>query len=122
MLLPPFKPEPGWAEALAGSLRNPKFSISIWEALGRRLRRNYLAIYLILAGAWALKSLIHPTPAGDWTEFVNRSALGPVPGWVMLIIGLAFNGGLVLFALLTTRLRNSSGEVGAGAFFQGPVD
>src|SRR5690349_5805034 len=73
MLLPPFQPQPGWAEALAGSLRQPKFTVGIWEAIGRRLRRNYLWMYLILDGAWALKSYIHPVPAANWGEFVDRS-------------------------------------------------
>lgn len=57
MLVPLFKPQAGWAEALTGSLREPKFTISMWEGIGRRLRRNYLWIYLILDGAWALKSI-----------------------------------------------------------------
>ena len=54
MLVPPFKPHPDWAEALAESLYQPEFPISMWEAIGRRLRRNYLWMYFILACAWVL--------------------------------------------------------------------
>ena len=39
---------PEWAESLAEKLLAPSFPISVWEAFGRRLRRNYLFIYLIL--------------------------------------------------------------------------
>lgn len=112
MLVPPFKPAEDWAERLAESLRHPRFSISLLEAFGRRLRRNYLWIYLILASTWALKSYIHPIPAGNLADFLDRSALGPLPGIVMVGIGLVFNGALVLIALLTLRLHNATGEVG----------
>jgi len=40
MLVPPFAPHPEWAESLAESLLNPEFPISMWEAFGRRFRRN----------------------------------------------------------------------------------
>src|SRR6185295_879139 len=48
MLVPPFKPDPDWAESLAANLLSPHFPISMWEAFGRRLRRNYFWIFLIL--------------------------------------------------------------------------
>lgn len=111
MLVPPFTPHPDWAEALAESLYQPEFPISMWEAIGRRLRRNYLWIYLILACAWALKGYLHPTPTASWQVFVARSTLGPVPGAVMLLLELIFLCLLVAFALLTLNLQQASGEV-----------
>jgi uncharacterized membrane protein len=111
MLVPPFKPQPGWAESLAESLLQPEFPISMWEAFGRRLRRNYLWIFMILAFAWALKSFLHPFPATSWTEFLSRSSLGPLPGSAMVIAGLIYNGILFLIAALTASLHNASGEV-----------
>jgi uncharacterized membrane protein len=111
MLVPPFAPHPEWAESLAESLLNPEFPISMWEAFGRRFRRNYIWIYLILGVAWALKSFLHPAPATSWEEFIARSALGPVPGWIMLTIGLAYNGALFLIGFLTAGLTQATGEV-----------
>ena len=111
MLVPPFAPHPEWAESLAASLLNPEFPISMWEAFGRRFRRNYMWIYLVLAIAWALKGLLHPTPATSWTEFLDRSAVGPVPGWIMVTIGLIFNGGLFVIGFATAGLTQASGEV-----------
>ena len=52
MLVPPFGPAPEWAEKLAHTLLQPSFPISVWEAFGRRLRRNYGWLYLVLALAW----------------------------------------------------------------------
>jgi uncharacterized membrane protein len=124
MLVPPTRPDPTWAERLAGSIREPKFPVSLWEAFGRRLRRNYLWIYFILDGAWALKSYIHPAPAASLSEFLDRSSLGMVPGLLMMGLGLLFNGLLIFLALFTVRLKNASGEVGVGtdAIFHDPPD
>jgi uncharacterized membrane protein len=111
MLVPPFAPHPEWAESLAESLLQPQFPISMWEAFGRRFRRNYLWIFLVLGVAWALKSFIHPTPAISWAEFVSRSALGPIPGEWMLAFGLIYNGALFVIGLVTRGLHYATGEV-----------
>jgi uncharacterized membrane protein len=73
MLVPPFRPHPEWGENLAESLLQPEFPISMWEALGRRFRNNYMWIFVVLAIAWALKSFIHPVPATTWGRFRARS-------------------------------------------------
>ena len=88
MLVPPFGPHPEWGESLAESLLQPQFPISMWEAVGRRFRRNYMWIFLVLGIAWALKGFLHPVPAATWQEFIARSALGNVPGEAMLALGL----------------------------------
>jgi uncharacterized membrane protein len=111
MLVPPFSPNPEWAESLAESLLEPEFPISMWEAFGRRFRRNYVWIFMILGLAWALKSYLHPTLATSWAEFMAHSALGPVPGWMMLVVGLIYNGVLLLIGLGTAGLTQASGEV-----------
>lgn len=111
MLVPPFGPHPEWAESLAETLLSPQFSISMWEALGRRFRRNYVWIFLTLALAWALKGVLHPTPVTTLAEFVERSALGPVPGAVMLAIGVIYNGALFAIGFATAGLSQASGEV-----------
>ena len=92
MLVPPFGPHPEWGESLAESLLQPEFPISMWEAFGRRFRRNYMWIFVVLAIAWALKGFLHPVLATSWSEFITRSALGPVPGEAVLILGLLYKG------------------------------
>ena len=72
MLVPPFHPSADWAETLADSLLRPKFPISMWEATGRRFRRNYLAIFLALVLVWMFKNYTQPTPTLSWTEFLER--------------------------------------------------
>jgi len=111
MLVPPFHPASDWAESLADNLLHPQFPISIWEALGRRYRRNYMWIYFVLALAWVVNGVMYPTPAGSWAEFITRARVGSVPGEVVLAAGLVFNGVLLLFGLLTVGLQHASGEV-----------
>src|SRR5512147_1374458 len=74
MLVPPFHPSPEWAESLAENLLSPKFPISMWEAFGRRLRRNYIWIFLILGVSWCAKGWLFPVSATNLSEFINRSA------------------------------------------------
>jgi uncharacterized membrane protein len=111
MLVPPFHPSPEWAESLAENLLSPSFPISMPEALGRRLRRNYFWIFLILGAAWLAKSWLFPAPPADFAEFVQRSSLGPIPGKTVLLLGLLFYGFLVVVALATINMAHASGEV-----------
>ena len=54
-----FSPQPdhaaNWLAILGESLRTPRFLISYRVAFARRLRRNYIHMYLILLLAWVLK-------------------------------------------------------------------
>ena len=111
MLVPPFTPHPEWAENLSESLLSPEFPISMWEALGRRFRRNYFWIFMVINAAWALKIYLYPVPALTWADFVSRAALGNISGWTMITIGLVFNGLLTLAGVLTAGLTQTSGEV-----------
>jgi uncharacterized membrane protein len=111
MLVPPFAPRAEWGETLAKSLLQPEFPISPWEAFGRRLRRNYLWIFVVLAIAWVLKSFLHPFPAMTFDQFVGRSAIGTISGWTVLAAGALYNGVLLIIAIATSALQQASGEV-----------
>lgn len=111
MLVPPFRPASDWAESLATNLLRPEYSISKWEAFGRRFRRNYVWIYSILWIAWLLSVWLHPTPAATWAEFFSRAAIGPLPAWMVMLVGVVFNGGLIATGLLTRHLKEAAGEI-----------
>lgn len=111
MLVPPFAPRPHWAEELSESLQSPEFPISMWEAFGRRFRRNYMWIFLVLALAWLFKCVIHPQQAISLEEFITRLQIGALSGWFILIAGLTFNGILFIIGLGTAGLQQASGEV-----------
>lgn len=111
MLVPPFHPSPEWAESLAESLLSPSFPISMWEAFGRRLRRNYLWIFLILYVSWAAKIWLFPQPALSTSEFIARSGIGPASGSVMILLGLVFYTFLAVIAIGTVTMTQATGEV-----------
>jgi uncharacterized membrane protein len=111
MLVPPFHPSPEWAESLAENLLSPRFPISMWEAFGRRLRRNYLWIYCILGASWLAKSYLFPEPSSSFSEFVLRGAVGPIPGQIMIILGAVYYGFLALIAIGTIGMTKATGEI-----------
>lgn len=111
LLSPPFMPHADWADKITDSLNNPRFPIGLLEALGRRYRRNYAPIFLILAGSWVGKIYMHPVAVANLEEFVARSSMGPLPGWLVLATGFIFNGALIALGLFTAGLQESQGEV-----------
>jgi len=111
VLAPGDAPDEAWVEHLINDLKTPHFTISEWEAIGRRLRRNYLWIFALLAAAWNLKVYLHPVPAYDFNAFIDRAAVGVVPGAVVFMVGVFFNAGVFIFAMVTVRLREAVGEV-----------
>ena len=112
MLAPESVPrDQDWASHLASDLLTPHFTISVWEAIGRRLRRNYIWLFALLALSWNLKVYLYPTPAHNFDEFILRAQVGLVPGWVVFLVGFVFNAALFIFAVGTIRLREATGEV-----------
>ena len=111
MLVPPFHPSPDWAETLAESLLTPHFPISIWEATGRRLRRNYLWIYTIVGLSWMANLWLMPTPVNDMAHFIERAGIGGLSGQIVLVLVAVYLSLLSILAIFTLNLRQASGEV-----------
>jgi len=100
-----------WSSHLASDLLTPHFTISVWEAIGRRLRRNYIWLFALLALSWNLKVYLYPEPAPNFEQFIMRAQVGLVPGWLVFMVGFIFNATLFIFAISTIRLREATGEV-----------
>lgn len=111
MLVPPFHPSPDWAENLAENLLTPSFPISMWEAFGRRLRRNYFWIFLILGASWVAKIWLFPAAPASIAEFISRSAVGPFSGQVMIALGFVYYSLITLVAVATVTMTRATGEV-----------
>jgi uncharacterized membrane protein len=92
-----------WNKVLHQDYAQPHLHITFADAAGRRLRKNYGWIFMIQLAAYVGKLFIHPEPLGGLTELWQRAAIGPVPGQVVLLAGLAFHGGWVAIAFLTLR-------------------
>lgn len=111
-------PDKEWAEHISADLISPHFTISTWEAVGRRLRANYLWIFILLALSWTLKIYIHPTPIlatpgtkEFWEILFERARIGLAPGWAVMAVGVVFNFIIFFVAFSTLKLHDSSSEV-----------
>lgn len=96
-----------WQKVLARDYCEPRYHIGYVRAVGRRLRRNYIWILAIQATAYYGKIIAHPTPLGTWDELWQRTAIGPIPGKPMVLLGLLFYVGLIGLALVTLYLDRS---------------
>ncbi len=110
IISPDQKPlHPNWRELISMELRNSSFKITLLEAFGRRLRRNYSWIFLVLATCWAAKITIHPSPLTSFSQVVDRAMIFDiVPGLITLGLGVIFYGILILIAFVTLKKSRSS--------------
>lgn len=111
MLVPPFHPSPDWAEGLAENLLTPKFPIKKREAIGRRLRRNYIWIYLVVGLSWLANLSLLPEPARSLGEIFARGRLGNISGEALAVLVALFFLGILAFALGTLGYHQAAGEV-----------
>lgn len=88
-----------WQDVLSQSLKHPQFNITAFGAMCRRLRRNYIWMFLILLLAWLLKissSLLQPAGAATadahapYVDVIASAQLGPIPGWAVMAGVAAF--------------------------------
>ena len=96
--------EEGWQQTLARDYREPRYHIGFLRAVGRRLRHNYIWILMIQTIAYFGKITIHPTPVASVDELWERAAVGPIPGELMVLGGVLYNGACIGIALTTIYL------------------
>ena len=94
----------GWQRTLARDYREPRYHIGLLRAVGRRLRNNYIWILLIQTVAYFGKIIIHPTPVASLDELLQRAAVGPIPGELMVAGGVLYNSTCIAIALTTLHL------------------
>jgi uncharacterized membrane protein len=82
-----------WAKNLALDYCEPRHRLSYARAIGRRLRSNYAWIFAIQMLAYYGKIAIHPTPLTNLADLWQRTAVGPIPGQLMVVAGAIFFGG-----------------------------
>ncbi len=77
-----------WQKVLCEDLLMPSFKISKFEALGRRLKRNYVYLFILILGAWLTKIFLHaPNPVHSWSDLFDAIAGGHgMPAW--LVVGV----------------------------------
>jgi len=108
-----------WMNQLGEDLRLPRFSLTRNQEMARRLRRNYIWLFLILLLAWLLKtttSALQPGTGGahiihSAAEFSNNAAIGYLSGWAVMIGILSFYSWMLYIML---KHRETLGELAYG--------
>jgi uncharacterized membrane protein len=103
-----------WTERLAQDMEWSRFHMSFWEAMGRRLRRNYVGIYGILLGSWLVVLMTHPSTTTSISEIVARAAVGPVPGEMMFLGMMVFYSGLITLGMYSYWMSRRLKRLPAG--------
>jgi uncharacterized membrane protein len=88
-------PTSEWGRRVARDLDQPKFKTSLFQAVGFRLSRNYLWIFVLIYISWLMKLFIHPVQANSLAEIYGRMATGPIPGWAVLLAAAGFFAGMI---------------------------
>ena len=100
-----------WRRLVSQDLIMPAFKIGKREAVGRRLKRNYIYLFVIILVAWTLKILMDaPAPIRSLGSLYRAFAVLNLPAW----LGCAIYGGTLagVAASFIYILRFSWAEVG----------
>jgi uncharacterized membrane protein len=108
-----------WMNQLGEDLRLPRFTITTTQAMARRLRRNYIWLFLILLLAWLLKTtarvlqaesgrpeLVHSTG-----ELFKNASIGYVPGWTVVLLIVGFYSWMIYIMF---KHQEAAGELAYG--------
>src|SRR5437762_6712193 len=99
-----------WKKLVCEDLILPCFKISRLEAIGRRLKRNYVFIFVLILVAWVTKIFLHASaPINDFFSFYQALRIGHIRAW---LVALIFSGTFISVIGITIYVSNrSSGEI-----------
>ncbi|MEP6699509.1 MAG: DUF2270 domain-containing protein [Verrucomicrobiota bacterium] len=99
-----------WKKLVCEDLILPSFKISKLEAVGRRLKRNYVFIFVLILIAWVTKIFLHgPTSMNSVLDFYHALRVGHIPSW---FVAGVFVGTFVLVIAITIYVgKKTVGEV-----------
>jgi uncharacterized membrane protein len=115
-----FAPQPPGAltglAPLGEALRVPTFSLTLLQAMSRRLRRNYCWIFFVVLLAWLVKTTAfvsegHTRLVHNAHEFLGNAAIGGFSG---LAVVLGICGLYAWLVFVTLRFAIDEDELGPG--------
>ena len=99
-----------WKKLVCEDLILPRFKISKLEAVGRRLKRNYVFIFVLIMVAWITKIFLHAgAPIDSITSFYRAMAVGHIPSWLVAFIFLSTF--LIVIGLTIYVGKKTTGEI-----------
>ncbi len=97
-----------WRNLVCEDLILPSFKISKLEAIGRRLKRNYVFIFAIIMIAWTMKIFIHTKePIHSFGAFYRALAVHELPAWLACLV---YFGTIIAITSLTLYVARTSSE------------
>lgn len=108
-----------WKKLVCEDLLLPSFKISIFEAVGRRLKRNYGFIFMIILVAWTTKIVIHSDKpittiighsADGGMSFYQALAVAHIHSWFVAILFLGTFASVIGISIYISK--KSAAEVG----------
>src|SRR5919197_4545807 len=73
-----------WKKLVCEDLILPCFKISKLEAIGRRLKRNYVFIFILIMVAWVTKIYLHASePITSGRALYHALRVGHIPSWLV---------------------------------------
>ena len=79
-----------WKKLVCEDLILPSFKITKLEAVGRRLKRNYVFIFILIMVAWITKIFLHaPAPLQGLPAFYQALRVGHNPSWLVAFVFVA---------------------------------
>src|SRR5882762_3001273 len=89
-----------WKKLVCEDLILPSFKISKLEAVGRRLKRNYVFIFILILVAWVTKIFLHGTTAmNSVPAFYRALRVGHIPSWLVASVLLGTFLGVILITI-----------------------
>ncbi len=97
-------PEVHWGGLVSADLNEPRFHLSMFQAIRLRLLKNYLPLFGLVFVAWVIKLSIHPDGLTGWKDIMLRLQVGSLPAW-MSLLPIAF-----MYALLAAIIAFCKGD------------
>jgi uncharacterized membrane protein len=99
-----------WKNLVCEDLILPSFKISKLEAVGRRLKRNYIFIFILILVAWVTKIFLHAPMAMDSIPtFYRALRVGHIPSWLVASIFIGTFASVIAITIYVGK--KSSGEI-----------
>ena len=99
-----------WKKLVCEDLILPSFKISKLEAIGRRLKRNYVFIFILIMVAWITKIFLHASePITSGHSLYHALRVGHIPSW--LVAGVFIGTFACVIGITIYVGQKSSGEI-----------
>jgi uncharacterized membrane protein len=99
-----------WKKLVCEDLILPCFKITKLEAIGRRLKRNYVFIFILIMVAWVTKIFLHASMAMDSPlSFYRALRVGHIPSWLIAFILVSTSISVIGITVYVSK--KTSGEI-----------